>query len=70
MRDTFAFIAAGLCTYRRALAVDGTCTGEHGVGLGKRALLKEELGPFTMELMQGLKATLDPKNLLNPGKIL
>ncbi|KAL7885352.1 hypothetical protein AOLI_G00056470 [Acnodon oligacanthus] len=55
---------------RRALAMDGTCTGEHGVGLGKRTLLREELGPQTMEVMQGLKATLDPKNLMNPGKVL
>ncbi|XP_076878366.1 putative D-lactate dehydrogenase, mitochondrial [Brachyhypopomus gauderio] len=55
---------------RRALAMDGTCTGEHGVGLGKRALLREELGPQAMEIMQGLKATLDPKNLMNPGKVL
>lgn len=56
--------------HRRALSVGGTCTGEHGVGLGKRALLREELCPLTMEVMQGLKATLDPKNLMNPGKIL
>ncbi|XP_036423944.1 probable D-lactate dehydrogenase, mitochondrial [Colossoma macropomum] len=55
---------------RRALAMDGTCTGEHGVGLGKRTLLREELGPQAMEVMQGLKATLDPKNLMNPGKVL
>lgn len=55
---------------RRALALDGTCTGEHGVGQGKRALLREEVGPLTMEVMQGLKATLDPKNLMNPGKVL
>ncbi|KAL7862694.1 hypothetical protein SRHO_G00116780 [Serrasalmus rhombeus] len=55
---------------RRALAMDGTCTGEHGVGLGKRTLLREELGPQAMEVMQRLKATLDPKNLMNPGKVL
>ncbi|KAK3536186.1 hypothetical protein QTP70_034977 [Hemibagrus guttatus] len=55
---------------RRALSVDGTCTGEHGVGLGKRTLLREELCPLTMEVMQGIKATLDPKNLMNPGKVL
>uniref|UniRef100_A0A667ZEZ5 Probable D-lactate dehydrogenase, mitochondrial n=1 Tax=Myripristis murdjan TaxID=586833 RepID=A0A667ZEZ5_9TELE len=55
---------------RRALAMDGTCTGEHGVGLGKRALLCEEMGPMTMEVMRSLKHTLDPKNLMNPGKIL
>lgn len=59
-----------LCVYRRALAVDGTCTGEHGVGLGKRSLLREEVGPLALEVMQGLKATLDPKNLMNPGKVL
>ena len=50
--------------------MDGTCTGEHGVGLGKRALLREEMGPSTMAVMQGLKASLDPKNLMNPGKVL
>ncbi|KAL0968246.1 hypothetical protein UPYG_G00264270 [Umbra pygmaea] len=55
---------------RRALALNGTCTGEHGVGLGKRALLREEMGPQVIEVMQGLKATLDPKNIMNPGKVL
>ncbi|KAI5616191.1 putative D-lactate dehydrogenase, mitochondrial, partial [Silurus asotus] len=55
---------------RRALSVDGTCTGEHGVGLGKRNLLQEELCPHTMEVMHGIKATLDPNNIMNPGKIL
>ncbi|XP_015256879.1 PREDICTED: probable D-lactate dehydrogenase, mitochondrial [Cyprinodon variegatus] len=55
---------------RRALAMDGTCTGEHGVGLGKRALLCEEVGPLAMQVMQGLKESLDPKNLMNPGKVL
>lgn len=55
---------------RRALAMDGTCTGEHGVGLGKRALLYEEMGHMAIQVMQGLKDALDPKNLMNPGKIL
>ncbi|XP_041651790.1 probable D-lactate dehydrogenase, mitochondrial isoform X2 [Cheilinus undulatus] len=55
---------------RRALAMDGTCTGEHGVGLGKRTLLCEEMGPIAMQVMHGLKNTLDPKNLMNPEKIL
>lgn len=55
---------------RRALAMDGTCTGEHGVGLGKRALLCEEMGPTAIRVMHGLKDALDPKNLMNPGKIL
>ncbi|MEQ2279226.1 hypothetical protein AMECASPLE_007256 [Ameca splendens] len=55
---------------RRALAMDGTCTGEHGVGLGKRTLLCEEVGPLAIQVMQGLKDSLDPKNLMNPGKVL
>ncbi|CAL9697060.1 unnamed protein product [Knipowitschia caucasica] len=55
---------------RRALSLDGTCTGEHGVGLGKRRLLLEELGESTIQTMQVLKHALDPKNLMNPGKIL
>ncbi|CAL8262577.1 unnamed protein product [Merluccius merluccius] len=55
---------------RRALALEGTCTGEHGVGLGKRALLREEMGPGAMGVMQSLKETLDPRNLMNPGKVL
>ncbi|XP_040019413.1 putative D-lactate dehydrogenase, mitochondrial isoform X1 [Gasterosteus aculeatus] len=55
---------------RRALAMDGTCTGEHGVGLGKRALLREETGPVAVQVMQGVKDALDPRNLMNPGKIL
>ncbi|KAI4825028.1 hypothetical protein KUCAC02_020733 [Chaenocephalus aceratus] len=54
----------------RALALDGTCTGEHGVGLGKRALLCEEVGPEAVKVMQHIKDSLDPKNLMNPGKIL
>lgn len=50
--------------------MNGTCTGEHGVGLGKRALLYEEMGSMTMEVMQGIKDALDPNNLMNPGKVL
>ena len=53
---------------RRALAMDGTCTGEHGVGLGKQDWLVEELGN-AVELMRTLKRALDPKDLFNPGKI-
>lgn len=55
---------------RRALAMAGTCTGEHGVGIGKKALLCEEVGHATMQLMHSLKQTFDPKNLMNPGKVL
>jgi D-lactate dehydrogenase (cytochrome) len=54
---------------RRAIAMDGTCTGEHGVGLGKRDLLVEELGS-AIPVMAAIKAALDPHDILNPGKIL
>ncbi|XP_009467645.1 PREDICTED: probable D-lactate dehydrogenase, mitochondrial [Nipponia nippon] len=55
---------------RRALAAGGTCTGEHGVGLGKRALLLEELGQEGLDTLRRIKAALDPHNLMNPGKVL
>ena len=48
----------------------GTCTGEHGIGLGKRQLLPEEVGAVGMETMRQIKATLDPQGLMNPGKVL
>jgi len=53
---------------RRALAMDGTCTGEHGIGLGKQDWLVEELGE-AVDLMRSVKLAFDPQNLLNPGKI-
>lgn len=55
--------------FRIALSVGGTCTGEHGVGLGKRQYLKEEFGDATLDLMKTLKRTLDPNRILNPGKM-
>lgn len=53
----------------KALSVDGTCTGEHGVGLGKRKYLESEHGP-ALAVMRRIKAALDPDDLFNPGKIL
>ncbi len=53
---------------RRALAMDGTCTGEHGVGQGKMSYLDEELGG-ALDAMRSIKAGLDPENIFNPGKI-
>ncbi|KAI0772190.1 FAD-linked oxidase-like protein [Irpex lacteus] len=53
----------------RAIALDGTCTGEHGVGIGKREYLYEELGENTVELMKTVKRAIDPLNLFNPGKL-
>jgi len=55
---------------RRALAMDGTCTGEHGIGLGKREFLREEFGAGTVNVMRTIKAALDPRNLMNPGKVV
>ncbi len=53
----------------RAIAAGGTCTGEHGIGLGKRRALGEQSGE-AVEVMRALKAALDPDGLLNPGKVL
>ncbi len=53
-----------------AISMDGTCTGEHGIGQGKTKYLERELGADTLEVMAAVKTALDPKNILNPGKIL
>jgi len=54
---------------RLALAMDGTCTGEHGVGLHKIGFLEEEAGDDALDLMRRIKRALDPDDIMNPGKI-
>jgi D-lactate dehydrogenase (cytochrome) len=54
---------------RRAIDMDGTCTAEHGIGLGKKEHLEHELGEEAVDVMRAIKRSLDPKGLLNPGKI-
>jgi D-lactate dehydrogenase (cytochrome) len=54
----------------RALRMEGTCTGEHGVGMGKQASLRAELGDDVMDVMRDIKKLFDPENVMNPGKVV
>jgi D-lactate dehydrogenase (cytochrome) len=55
---------------QRALAMEGTCTGEHGVGMGKIGSMRLELGDDMMDLMRDVKKVFDPEGLMNPGKVV
>ena len=54
----------------RAIAMNGTCTGEHGVGLHKMDFLVDEHGEAAIDVMRSIKHAMDPNNILNPGKII
>ncbi len=54
---------------QRAIALGGTCTGEHGIGVHKQGFLQDEAGDGAVQMMRAIKQALDPKNILNPGKI-
>ena len=53
----------------RALDLGGSCSGEHGVGIGKREFLEREHGAEALAVMRSVKAALDPRGIMNPGKI-
>lgn len=54
----------------QAIALGGTCTGEHGIGVGKKEYLQAEVGENMIDLMRLIKTTVDPENILNPGKMI
>ncbi len=66
-RETAEHLSAAMVG--RAIAMQGTCTGEHGVGLHKMDFLVQEAGAGAVEMMRMIKRALDPGNIMNPGKI-
>jgi len=56
--------------FRLVLSLQGTLSGEHGVGLEKRDFIQQEIGPVALELMRGIKQQFDPRGILNADKML
>ena len=54
---------------KRAIQLEGTCSASNGIGTAKRELLEVELGKETIKIMRSLKSSLDPNNIMNPGKV-
>jgi glycolate oxidase len=61
---------AAAAIFETAVRLGGTLSGEHGVGSLKRAFLESDIGPVSIDVMSGIKRSLDPKNILNPGKVI
>jgi D-lactate dehydrogenase (cytochrome) len=71
-RDAAQKAAVGRCVHEmmeRALEMEGTVSGEHAIGIGKKACLRDELGEDAIGLMRGLKRAVDPRWVMNPGKV-
>jgi D-lactate dehydrogenase (cytochrome) len=72
-QDDDALAAAKAATTKltaRVIELGGTCSGEHGIGLGKRESLQSQVGSERIELMRSVKHAFDPGNILNPGKVM
>jgi D-lactate dehydrogenase (cytochrome) len=63
-------VARSKALLERSLAMDGTCTGEHGIGEGKKHFMVAEHGQSAINLMAAIKHAIDPNNIMNPGKIV
>ncbi|MEM7336146.1 MAG: FAD-linked oxidase C-terminal domain-containing protein, partial [Chloroflexota bacterium] len=63
-------VALGKKMVHKALELEGTCTGEHGIGIGKQKYMAQEHGEEALHVMRTIKQALDPQNILNPGKVL
>ena len=56
--------------YRKSYELRGLVSGEHGIGYAKKSFMAEQYGPTQVEIMRGIKKAFDPKNILNPDKVI